>query len=367
VKAKWGKFDEKEAKRRRLERWALQAAARDLLPDERVAVCMRRVIPGKKTVDVLYSDRVKRAHYKNLIICARVWICPIDAAKITERRRVELVQAIDGNPDLRPVLITFTLRHSMNDKLPSLLADLLASYRLLKAGKRWQNFRDGAGLVGSIRSLEVTYGDNGWHPHNHGLYFFDRAVAFDQKSVTAFMKDRWGQVLASNSRTATYERGVDVRTAESDVAEYIAKFGHEPVDMKRPGSWTIEREMTKAPAKLARGEKGRSPLQLLADYIAGDKRSGRLFQDYAAAFKGRNQLVWSRGLRARLGLGKQETDEQIAKREDEAAHLLAQLSSSQWRAILANDARGDLLEVASSGDKAAVDAFLLSIGCKVGL
>ena len=174
-------------------------------------------------------------------------------------------------------------------------------------------------------------------------------------------------MLASNSRTASYARGVDVRTAESDVAEYVAKFGHEPVDMKRPGKWTIEREMTKAPAKVAKGEKGRSPMQLLADYTAGDKKAGELFKEYAAAFKGRNQLVWSRGLRDRLGLGKEETDEEVAKREDEAAHLLAEVTMPQWRVVLANDARGELLEIASSGDRAAVDRFLLSIGCKSAL
>lgn len=359
---KKAKDDPKSQARRRLERWALQAAACELLPKERVSICMRRIIPGKKTVDVLYSDVRQRAQYRNLIICARVWICPVDAAKITERRRVELARAVDENPDLRPVLVTFTLQHSDRDKLSGLLDDLLDSYRKLKAGKRWQGFIADARLAGSIRSLETTHGANGWNPHLHALFFFERKAPFDQKAVEAFLKNRWRGVLAANSRTATYAHGVDVRSADSDVAEYIAKFGHEPLDMKRPGGWTIEHELTKAPSKLAKGEKGSSPMQLLADYMFGDKKAGALFQEYAAAFKGKNQLVWSRGLRARLGLGREETDEEIAKRKDEAAFLLASITLPQWRIVLANDARGEILEAAANGDPAQVSAFLASLG-----
>ncbi len=355
--------DPKTLTRRRLERWALQATVRELLPDARVAFCMRRIIPGKKTADVLYSAKLQRAHYANLVICARVWICPICAAKITERRRVELARAIDWNDRLlRPVLVTFTLQHSDRDKLDKLLADLLDSYRRLKSGKRWTEFKNDAHLVGSIRSLETTYGDNGWHPHLHGLYLFERKASFDQTAVEEFLKNHWATVLGANERTASYEHGVDVRTHESDIEKYIAKFGHEPIDMKRPAKWTIEHELTKAPSKVGRGAHGRSPLQLVADYMVGDKKAGALFQEYAAAFKGKNQLVWSRGLRALLGLGLEETDEELAQRKDEAAELLASITLKQWRVVLANDARGEVLEAASTGDPTKVAAFLASIG-----
>jgi hypothetical protein len=45
------------------------------------------------------------------------------------------------------------------------------------------------------------------------------------------------------------------------------------------------------------------------------------------------------------------------------AVLLGLLTRAQWRVVLANDARGELLEVARSGDWQHVETFLAGIGC----
>lgn len=354
--------EESNGKDRRMMRWALQAGARELLPGASVAYCFRSLLPGAVSVDVLYSEGVKRAHYANLRRCASVWSCPICAAKISERRRVELAFGVDHNPDLVPVLMTFTLRHKSGDSLSGvLLPALLDSYRFLKSGCMWGRFVKRYGLVGSVRSLEVTHGAAGFHPHLHTLGFFQEG--FDVGAVTGFFKDRWCSVLERHGRDATWARGVDLRSASSDVALYIQKFGHEPIDLNRPFKWSMECEVTKSQVKVSKSEAGRSPMQLLADYtINGDARAGELWREYAQAFKGRKQLVWSRGLRKRLGLVVEETDEEIAKREDEAAVILASLTLKQWRVVLANDCRGELLELAHTGDGDKVRAFLADIG-----
>lgn len=347
----------------RLGRWALQSAARSLLPDFRVSSCLRFVVPGRDGVKVLYSAAVQRAHYGNLAVCGSVWACPICAAKISERRRVELAGAVDHHPEFTPALITFTVQHLHSDGLGPLVRDLLGAYRRLKCGEWWQNFRGDCGLVGSIRALEITHGVNGWHPHLHVLGFF-RAGA-DLAGVGDSLKKKWGVVLGRYERTCTYLHGVDFRTADSDVVDYISKFGHEPVDFKRPGRWSMEHELTKGAVKRGRGDRGRGPLQLLCDYLVGDQEAGRLWVIFQKAFKGKRQLVWSRGLRELLGVGQEETDLQIAKREDEAASLLALLSLEQWRMVLGNDIRGELLEVASSGDYETLRAFLAGFGIEL--
>ncbi|MBI5651164.1 MAG: protein rep [Chloroflexi bacterium] len=331
------------------------------MPKELVFKCLRWWIPKSVFIDVLYSARVQRAHYKNLMVCASVWMCPICSAKISERRRVELAGAIDANADeLQVALVSFTLHHSAKDSLKVMLNRLLESYRELKSGRTWKDFSQESLLVGSIRSLETTYGVNGWHPHLHVLMFFCKGANLD--AVEEFLKTRWLYVLDRNGATASYRRGVDFRTADRDVAEYVAKFGHEPVNLKRPGKWTMEHELTKGVAKIARGAKGKSPTQLLADFVDGDRASAMLWQEYARAFKGKRQLVWSRGLRTKLGLGYEETDEAIAKREDEQAVRLLSLTLRQWRTVLGNDARGEVLEIASSGDRDQVLEFLERIG-----
>ncbi|MGN6758400.1 MAG: hypothetical protein ACTHMJ_18635, partial [Thermomicrobiales bacterium] len=77
-------------------------------------------------------------------------------------------------------------------------------------------------------------------------------------------------------------------------------------------------------------------------------------------FKGRQQLTWSPGLADLLGVGEDaaKTDEQVAGEVREDAVLLATLTPAEWRAVRWCDQRGQLLEVARSGDAGDVRAFV---------
>src|SRR5689334_3301163 len=76
----------------RLARWALQAEARTLLPDERVAHCYRRMT--RYEVDVLHDSARLTASYSGLETCSSVWHCPLCASKVSERRKKEIEKAI---------------------------------------------------------------------------------------------------------------------------------------------------------------------------------------------------------------------------------------------------------------------------------
>jgi len=350
---------------RRMNRWALQSAARELMPRESVAFCLRGLGFDPETrkqyrdVWLMFAEQMKRAHYKHLFICGSVWMCPLCAAKISERRRVELSQALE-NSDFDFGLVSLTLQHSQGDKLKDSLEALLDARHRLKNGRAWQKFCCEFGIVGTISALESTYGVNGHHPHSHNLLVSRSRL--DAAAVHAFIFPRWLAGLSEHERSATSDRGVHVRTAQSDVADYVAKWGHEPRNLKRPGGWTIEHELTKSVSKMSRGDQGFTPLDLLQAFNAGDDHAGEVWQEYAATFKGRHQLQWSRGLRELLGLGRIESDLEIAARADEPAVLLAALTRAQWNVILGNDARGEVLEVASIGDVAELQKFLREIG-----
>lgn len=356
-------MDESNGRKRRLERWALQSAARELVERERVSWCFRRVgfdwltMQQFRDVRLMFSPAVHRAHYKNLMVCGSVWMCPICAAKISERRRSDLSVAI-ARTELNPVLVTFTLSHNRDDKLKSVVRDLTKSYANVREGKAWETFKQRENIIGSVRALEVTHGANGWHPHLHILYFVRGEVG--EERIKQFFWERWHRSLMRNDRTATSEHGIDVRVAADDVGDYVTKFGHEPIKT----SWGLEHELTKSPAKIARGAGGRSPLQLLADYAGGDKQAGALWKDYALTFKGQRQLVWSKGLRSLLGLGTEKSDAEIAREQREDATLLAALGLDVWRVVLGNDARGELLEVAHSGNVDEVWKFLGTLGVR---
>lgn len=339
---------------RQIYRFAMQSAARELLPREMVAMCMRSVVPvqgGASGVNVLYAPVGQAAHYGGLQMCKSVWHCPVCGAKISERRREELSDATK-RWEGRMLLVTFTLQHHAREDLSVVLKALTDARKQLVSGRWANNFSSEYGIVGMVRALELTHGENGWHPHLHVLYFTEGEIPIIPFEMD--IKSRWTHCVQTTGRYASLSHGCDVRFSDAAISEYIAKFGKEP-------KWTTAHELTKAAVKLGRAG-GRTPMQLLADYLAGDQDAGRLWLQYAVNLKGERQIYWTPKLRARLKLKQEKTDEEIAVEQEEIAILLASLSPGAWRVVLANDARGELLQVSSSGDQHKVQAFLCELG-----
>ena len=344
-----------------IRRYALQAAARERVLSYswpaggelfRLVKCMRT--PYGAAVDVLHVPEHRAAVYRGLTTCGSPWSCPVCAAKIAIRRREELRQGLAEHERQggRVALVTYTIRHKHGDDLANLLRAMAAARRQLKSGKAAGTLADQFAIVGSVRALEVTHGDNGWHPHYHELVFLSRPV--NPARLRATLLARWaGAVVDAGLRDITH-RGVDVQLADLSVADYITKYGHER-------TWGVESEVTLGRVKQGRYG-GRTPVQLLADYNDGDAGAGDLWLEYARVLKGQRSLWWSPGLRASLALQEEKTDAEVASDRDAVGVLLASLDRQQWRRVLANDARAELLAVAGSGDPARVAAFLLALG-----
>ena len=107
----------------RFERFALQSAVRKLLPKSRTAKCLRLRQRGQE-IQVLQSNEYKTCSYKGLQTCGSVWACPVCAAKISERRRVELKTAIALHQAKggQVLLATYTNPHHLGDDLGEVLA-----------------------------------------------------------------------------------------------------------------------------------------------------------------------------------------------------------------------------------------------------
>ena len=336
-----------------IHRFMLQSAARELVPGERVAKCLR--VPVGSGVDVFYAPAARSAHYGGLQTCGSVWMCPVCAAKISERRRLELDQALSAFDGL-VVLATFTVQHRVSDALSTLLDGFLVSLSRLRSSSPWSRISHRYGICGAVRAVEVTYGLHGWHPHAHILFFLDPGA--DISLFGDALRCRWLSLLDRAGLSASWSVGVDVRAANSAVGGYVAKFGSQ---------WTAAHELTKAVVKRSRSG-GRSVAELLADYaLNGDSAAGSLWREYALLFKGKRHLVWSDGLRSRLLPDVAEkTDEELANEHDEVAVVLATLTLRQWSVVVGNDARAELLTVASSGDVVQLIDFLVCLGVEIG-
>jgi hypothetical protein len=79
----------------RVHDFLLQDQSAKLLPRERVTKCLKNRIDKTKQRDVKYNEDRKKAHWSNVQRCGSVWICPVCAKQITEKRREELKKGID--------------------------------------------------------------------------------------------------------------------------------------------------------------------------------------------------------------------------------------------------------------------------------
>ncbi len=361
----------------RVERYALQAVAREALPGHRVGACLRwvhggaggkrrgRGRPPARGVEVWRKVGERKAFYGGLVTCGSVFVCPPCAAKIAERRRGELEEAITNHRAAGGgvLIAAFTFSHGRADILALILGAMLAAFEGFKSGRAWVALVEGWGLVGDVRVVEVTWSwRNGWHPHLHVLWF--TRCPLEPEDVASLQEDfsaRWGAMLAREGLHASGERGCRVQATYGAVADYVAKFGHEPT---RELPWGVTAELVKSHAK--RGHLAHlTPFDLLRAALASPAKAPHhlaLFREYVAAFKGATQLKWSRGLREKLLPEREElTDAEIAARLETPAERLGRLSLDDWRRVLYARQRAELLRAAELGEWPEVLAFVAAL------
>lgn len=363
----------------RAERFVLQAAARDLLPDKRVAWCLRRPLPDCKTVDVMYSDERQRAYYANLMTCQKVWECAVCAARITEQRREMLVDLMTGSC-FQFCLVTYTVQHTREQSCAEVLDLLGKAHRRFKSGRWYQGFKARFRVLETCKSLELTHGDdNGWHGHCHEMVVGDSVWTGRQKlEMLAMGKSKWAGCVEAVGGYASLAHGFDVifddQTPE-DFARYMLKQGHVEDEYKiamaaldagySPPRWGPAEELTKAGVKRAR-DGNRSMVDLLRAYaFRGDLRAGMLWVEAVGALSGRKQLAPSRGFWKLLGRDDRSDAELAEIVVGPLDRVLAALPLIEWRKILKQDKRAEVLAVADSGDLVGLLNYLGAIGIDV--
>src|SRR5690606_25058443 len=155
---------------------------------------------------------------------------------------------------------------------------------------RFQQLMLKAGNCGRIRSLEVTHGQNGWHPHTHELLFLDPEVPacwlrHDLAELWLHACRKVGLFVEGRDVEADVRRhAVDGTAAGQGVSAYLA-------ELDQASGWDVSHELAKASS--TQGERtGAHPLRL-----AAEQATAHLFVEHVAAMEGQQQLVWARGLK----------------------------------------------------------------------
>jgi hypothetical protein len=168
-----------------------------------------------------------------------------------------------------------------------------------------------------IRSIEVTYGENGYHPHVHTLLFLDRELTDTDKSAFAESWKRAVEQELGPRYVPDDEHGTTID--ESYRTDYIAKLGLEVAAITTKSAKNGNRTMW----------------TVAADAAGGDKESGAVWARYVRDMFGCRQLFWSKGAKQYFRIQRM-TDEQIAS--DGLAEgtplgvacVLAQWQGHQW-------------------------------------
>lgn len=336
----------KTSQQNRAERYALKSVVNRIFPTSETAKCCRAIIP-KQQVKILKDSAHNKAHYAGLRRCGSAWWCPCCSAKISERRRAELVSAVATAKAMgwQVLLMTLTIPHGMGDDLKVILKQMKDAWRKIINDRAGRELKDRLGIEGMIRALEVTDGENGFHPHFHVLVF--ALPTFTSRDFQAAYLPLWQDACVKVGLPCpSGQHGLKVDDG-SKAVHYVSK-------------WGLEDEMTKGHTKTSKSKNGMTPWDLLRDVLKNDsERSRARFYIYAMAFKGERQLRWSIGLKARLAVA-EITDEELVVLQEEHSSVLAELTDKEWKAVLYSRCEASLLDIAENSPE-SIPIFLKNL------
>lgn len=317
----------------------------------RTCWCQRGTPTGRENVGVYRRADGSGTRLQGVTTCGSVWACPVCSARIAEQRRKELEQLLkaaiaEGH---HAYLMTLTFPHERADQLPDLLDRLARALAKFKASRAFKALKKEHGRVGSVRSMEATYGENGWHPHTHDVLVAKPGLLDAVHTIDA-LRAAWVDALGKvglcppEKRSWAMSHALDVRGG-AHTAEYISKFG-------RDAQWGIAREVTGSRAKVGMramlGTEGHcTPFQVLAWAQSGDGEACALFRAYADAFAGKRMLYWSPGLKGRYGIADLDDDEAAAADRPEESKV-GHITVEQLGQLHARRALGAFIEAAAT-------------------
>lgn len=341
---------EKASKRRafRLERYVLQRHAARLVPAERVSKCRWTLQSNARGVDVMRADG--NAFYQGLQTCGSPWLCPVCSSKISEVRRSELNTALAWAraANLIPVMLTLTHRHGAGDVLTANLDGMKAAKRRLRQRREWRAIKPR--LAGTVSATEVTHGAAGWHVHFHEIAFVRADSEKDAVALFANMGAVWIAALHGCGLDGVLPHAWQVQGAAA-AGEYL-------------GKWGAAEEVALADRKQGK-RAGMTPWQLLAASRDGDALASARWTEFAKAFKGSRQLVWSPGLKAAVGVAEMD-DAAAAAGEALEPERVANLTRHAWVGddvrLGARHRRARILDAAEIGGPDSVAATVADGG-----
>lgn len=308
-----------------------------------VSCCRRGLVSTEKHARVNCSH-TGRARVAALKTCGSVWACPHCSLRTWHKRSLQLsalLAAVAAEGHCCSFL-TLTMRHTREQALTALWDALSASWHRLNNDRTVKALRLSMGWTGSIRRVEVTDGENGWHVHAHVLETWERSFAVGDRLLDGVSGPRdfeqtyeaacfgsWSSGLALSGMAAP-RRGVgtDLRMLDlSNAPDAVAKY----VTARSRVSESMALELTDAVGGKVAKRGNRSPWQVLSAAMAGDGLSFARWREWETGSKGRRALLFSAKIRDRYAVNLDEPD---IDSPDEFETELVLLEEVRWVELL---------------------------------
>ncbi|GMB02275.1 protein rep [Pelosinus sp. IPA-1] len=302
--------------------------------------CLRVKTRNSDNVGIRVDHKHKKAHYTGVMVCGSPWACPLCASKIQNRRAIEIQEAFKWayrDKQFQMMMVTLTFPHGIADDLGEMMEKLKIAMVYFRKGANYDKFKKSIGYQGMIKAQEITWGQiNGWHPHTHELQIINYDIdQKEEKRISKFILNQWEMAckkagLLKHGSIADFRKKAVHIIFHAKDSDYLAKLNNED------RAWGADKEMASASTKKGRMT-GLSPFQIL-DQSDENEEFQNLYLEYALKMKGKRQLVWSKGLKEKVGI-KDKTDEELALEESSESDLLALFTNEQWYIVLKNKDR----------------------------
>ncbi len=357
---------------RRRSRFATRAVSWRVSSLQRVAFCGRFPRSTSTGVTVRRSaDAV--AGFSGLQHCASVWSCAVCSSSILVQRAIEIGAVLSQGVVEGHALGfgTFTMRHRRGEPLRALWGAAGAAWQRVISGRGWMAVQGAHGVVGWVRVWEVTDGANGWHVHVHFVVVLaPGSTSADLDVAAAGMFKRWSAGLVSAGRDAPLLVGQDWHMAtgdeaSADLAGYLFKLAD--AGSVRPVPASLGLELTHSQPGRSRSDLATRPAWGLLDDFAstGDLAALDRWHEWEKGSKGRRQVGWSKGLRARFAPDLASlSDEGLVEREmGSAEDDLVVISLAGWARLVSMPwEMAGVLEETETGGLPALRARLVELG-----
>lgn len=287
------------------ERWvfAMRSALQSVSASENFQQCGK---PWKKWVGIKVAPGGAEIRADGIHSCRSAWLCPVcwRTRRTQERGEIEYACEMWTGGGGGIVSTAITVPHHLGEPLVDVWSRVDAWSLALRSGQARVAMRRDFGVERIIRAVEMTYGANGWHPHEHWLLFANEPMdEATRAGLWRWIRERHKR-HKPHRRTPTKPelwptpyRPQDVRTV--DPANHGAVANH----ITKGASATTEERYYKAV------ENGQDELaRYLAPFLfgeqaaLGDPQALSLWREYEEATFGRQWIRWSNGFRSDLAL-----------------------------------------------------------------